>query len=566
LGLTARVTFVVLVLIAAGLAVPAVRHLREQPPPPPPPLRLALAAPPEAEFGSGDELLDAAISPDEQHIVFVATAEGRTSLWSRALTEERAAELPGTEGARMPAWNAAGDAVLFFAAGQLRQLTLADHAVRELAEVSEPSGAAWLADGSILFASRPDGAIQRLVDGAVSSASTLREGDRGHVFPSPAGDGSFVYTATLNDGRRVVRLVRGGDERDLTAAASHGQLVGEHVLYVRDDILLAQRFDGSDLGRTVPLASNVGVTPAGRGQFVASPRLLLSAPLTPRARTLTWFDWRGSALGTVGEPGDYWQVRLSPDDQFAAVTAVDPLLRTLDVDLVPTDGTGRVESLTLALAADSDPVWAPDGRRVMFRSLQSGRPGVFARRTHDPDAADEAVPGIDADATPSDWRSPTILFHRVDPASSHDIWRLDERDRSVTPVVKTGFRDVDGRLSPDGTLLAFVSDESGRPDVYVSRGSERVRASLAGGSRPRWSRDGRAVFFLRDEVIMRTTLDAWPSLRAEPAVPVIEIAGLRDFDVAHRRDALLVLVPLNGPPAASVSLLVDWPSALGQPR
>ena len=79
-----------LALAVVGLAIPVVRHLREVPPPPPPPLTLTLGAPPDAELGSGDEPLDAAISPDERHIVFVATRAGTTMLWRRALESDRA--------------------------------------------------------------------------------------------------------------------------------------------------------------------------------------------------------------------------------------------------------------------------------------------------------------------------------------------------------------------------------------------------------------------------------------------------------------------------------------------
>ncbi|HET9362251.1 MAG TPA: hypothetical protein VFO58_21010, partial [Vicinamibacterales bacterium] len=494
--LKSRFALVLLALAVVGLAIPAVRHLREQPPPPPPPIRLTLGPPPGTELGSGDEALDAAISPDEQRIVFSASNQGTTALWLRTLGSDEAKVLRGTEGAQRPAWTSAGAAVSFFADGRLRQISLSDGMVSDLAEAPSAGGAAWLPDGSVLFAARAQGAIQKLQGGTVSDATRLQADDRVHLSPSTAGANSFVYTAVGKDGRRTVRLVRDNEERDLTATSGHGHIAGGFLLYVRDNVVLARRLDertGTLVGQAVPVASGVGVTAGGRSLFVASRRVLLSAPASSRARALTWIDFDGRHVGTTGEPGEFWQVRLSPDDEYAAVTMMAPLLRTLDVTLIPTGRRADVEPLTLAVASDSDPVWSPDGRRVAFRSLQKGRPALFTKRVRAPDAEDELL--LDADATPSDWRGSSVLLHEADPASGQDIFTVDAVRGSRAHVVRSGFNDTDGRQSPDGRWLAYVSDESGRPDIYLQKltDSDRIRVSMAGGTRPRWSRDGRSL-------------------------------------------------------------------------
>jgi Tol biopolymer transport system component len=293
--------------------------------------------------------------------------------------------------------------------------------------------------------------------------------------------------------------------------------------------------------------------------------VLLSAPASQRARTLAWIGFDGQRVGTIGEPGEFWQVRLSPDDEYVAVTMMAPLLRTLDVTLVPTGRRADVESLTLAVAADSDPVWSPDGSRVAFRSLQKGRSALFTKRVRAADAVDELL--LDADATPSDWRGSTVLVHEAEPASGQDIFTIDAVRGTRAQVVKSGFNDTDGRQSPDGRWLAYVSDESGRPDIYLQRlpDGDRIRVSMAGGTRPRWSRDGRSIFFLRGSTIMRATLPNGSPARVNP-VAVTDVQGLRDFDVAHRRDALLALVPVAGASSAPVSAIIDWQSVLSAAR
>jgi eukaryotic-like serine/threonine-protein kinase len=263
----------------------------------------------------------------------------------------------------------------------------------------------------------------------------------------------------------------------------------------------------------------------------------------------------------MGETGDLWQVRLAPDDQYAAVTVTAPLLRTLDITIVPTGSGALSQPLTLALAADSDPVWSPDGRRVIFRSLQTGRPSLFVKRAHDKDAGDE--PFVEGEATPTDWRQSSIVVHAADASSGFDVVSIDETKHVRTTLVKSGFNDTDGRWSPDGKWIAYVSDESGQPDIYANpREGPRARVSFGGGTKPRWSRDGHSIFFLRGSTIMRATLTSNSPATFATAVPVLNAPGVRDFDVAHRRDGLLAIVPVSSSSSVPVSVMVDWQSTM----
>jgi len=572
-----RIVAALLLVVAIGLAWPAVRHLRERPPSPTPPVRLSLAAPPGSELGSGDEALDAAISPDDRSMVFVATTDGTPRLWRRAVDADRAESLSGTDGAQLPAWKPTGGVIAFFSERTLKQISLADGVVRDLADASAPAGATWLPDGSLLFSPESRGPIRHLQRGMVMNATTLRTGDRAHVFPiAAAADGSFVYTAVRDDGSRVARLVEPKGEHELITTGGHAQLVGDLLLFIRDNVLLAQRYDpatGVLVGRATSLASGVGVSASGRGLFAASARLLLSATFAPRARALTWLSLEGSPPTTIGEPADYWQARLSPDDRYVALTVTAPLIRTLDIRVVPTTGGGIVEPLTLALAADSDPVWSPDGRRIVFRSLQKGQPDLFVHTAHQTEATDEPFLRSPLDETPTDWSGGRVLFHAPDPKSAFDLWTFTPATGERQVLVKSAFSETDGRWSPDGRWIAYVSDESGQPDVYVvtSEGKSRVRVSLAGGSRPRWRRDGGAILFLRGTRIMRADIDPSSSraegsaLRFLAARSVIDVPGVRDFDVAHRRDAIVALLPAQPLVPTPVTALVDWRSLLSPP-
>ena len=567
-------------IVAAAIgAVSVVALRREQPPPPPPAIRLSFPVPPDADAGFADETVDAAISPDGSEIVFVATARpsstsdrgqaGVQQLWRRALGVERADPLPGTLGAQQPAWKPTGKVIAFFADGRLKQITVDDGVVHDLVDAPSALGATWLADGSLLFATG-GGPVRRLRDGGVTDATRLGAGESAHVFPVAAGaDGSFVYTSVRDDGRRVAHLATEDGTRELTTTAGHAALVQGRLLHVRDGVLLAyeRNSETGDLGsRGVPLALNVGVTAAGRALFVASSQLILHAAAAARATTVVWLDLAGARGATVADAGDFWQVRLSPDDRMAALSSMDPLLRAFDIAVAATNGRSAVERVTLALAADTDPVWAPDGGRVLFRSMAGGKPDLFARRLRQQEEANEVILQSDLDETPTDWHGERVLFQTRRSGAS-DILALDLRTGRTEAIADGAFNESDGRWSPDGRWIAYVSDESGRPDVYVRRPDlTRVRVSFGGGRRPRWTRDGRSVLFLRGSTVMRADLTggAPAGTLFSTAQRLFDAPGIRDFDVAHDSDRVIALLPVGTDARPEVNALLNWTSIVGR--
>ncbi len=564
-----RIALVCCALLLAVAIPPALRHVREVTPPPPPPIRLSLLPPLGSELGAGDDLLDAAISPDGRQIAFVATTNGVSQLWRRRLGTDRAEPIPGTEGASMPAWKATGRVVAFFAGGKLKQVAIDDGAVQDLADAPSPAGAGWLPDGSLLFAPDAKGPVRRLQEGVASNATELRDGEQGHGFPAASDTGGFTYVARLATGRRGVRLASAGMDRELTQTSGHAYLLNGLLLHVRDGTLIVQRFDaerGALDVRSTPLAFDIGISPTGKAFFAASPQVVAWASAAPRARELAWFDFSGARLTNAGDAGDYWQVRLSPDDRDAAVTLLDPLLRTLDIFVLPLGGGPR-EQLTLALAADTDPVWSPRGDRVLFRSLQGGQPNLYTRQVHEPESKTEAFYSSDRDETPSDWRGNMVLFHTPG-ATGLEVWTLDAAPAGArgmpAPATRRGFSTVDARWSPDGRSIVYVSDESGRPDIYVEShprtdtrlpteaAQPRRRVSFGGGTRPQWARDGRTVFFLRDGRVMRAGLDA------RPAAPVLDVAEVRDYALANQSDRLLAILPAARSDRPAAGIIINW--------
>ena len=262
------------------------------------------------------------------------------------------------------------------------------------------------------------------------------------------------------------------------STSGHGQIVAGYLLVVRDDVLLAQRVDeasghasGTKQRRHDGRRRDTGGTKPLRG--------LTRASCFPPHRRRELASWRGSTR-LAPAPGR-WARR-----GFLAGAAVTrrPLRRRDHAGSPASNARHRVvpaasgavsQPLTLALAADSDPVWSPDGRRIAFRSLQTGRPALFTKRAHDQDAEDETL--IEGDATPTDWRGSDVIVQMADARRGTTSSRLTSMAPRTT-IVKSGFNDTDGRWSPDGAWLAYVSDESGRPDIYANRREWQSSAGL----------------------------------------------------------------------------------------
>jgi hypothetical protein len=167
---------------------------------------------------------------------------------------------------------------------------------------------------------------------------------------------------------------------------------------------------------------------------------------------------------------------------------------------------------------------------------------------------------------PSDWRGGAnggVLFHAATTRGDTDLFVLDPDSGMSRAIVSSRFNETDGRLSPDGRALAYVSDEFGQGDVFVQRWPTggRIRVSSAGGNHPRWGHDGRTLFFLRGTEIVRVTLTLDPLSASAPASVAI-LPGVRDFDAEHRGSRLLAILPAQVPSSPDIRALVDWQSAI----
>ena len=587
-------------LVIVALAIPTVRHLRETPPPAPPETRTEIVTPATGQPTSF------ALSPDGRQIVFVASGDGASRLWLRSLAATTAQALAGTEGATWPFWAPDGRAIGFFSQQTLKRLDLggggAVGTLQTLAPATNGSGGTWSADGVIVFAPSLTDPLMRVsaTGGAAAAVSAVGPQQFGHTSPYFLPDGyRFLFNMRGSPGTTGIYL--GALDKSaptrLTLADSPGVYLpsgpasvdasreGGWLLWVRAGTLLAQRLDVAQAALTgdpVTLADGVAVNPETfqAALSVAATRLVAYREGGGSQRQLTWVDRSGAARGVVGDPGAS-APRVSPDGGRVVVWRMGQG----NIDLWLLDGA-RAGRFTFDAARDDFPVWSPDGARIVFRSLRTG-PGDLYQRLTSGAGAEERLLASDQGKIATNW-SPDgrfLLYLSIDPQTNGDLWVVPMvGDRTPSVFLKTPFREVYGAFSPDGRWVAYHSNESGRPEIYVRPfvpplvppGAAGVAAgaaagqwqvSTAGGIHAVWRPDGRELYYLNPEGAMMAAPITVTGATLEPGAPVVlfptRIVGGgvdsqqgRQYDVAP--DGRFLINTELDSAAAPITLLMNW--------
>jgi Tol biopolymer transport system component len=533
------------------------------------------------------DLWSFAVSPDGRHIAFVADHDGQPTLWVRALDATEAEALPGTERARRPFWSPDGRSIGFFADSQLKRIEARGGSVQIVTYALGGTTAAWGADGAILFATTATPILHRVnaAGGAVEAATTATPESTGHRHPQfVPGTGQFLFFAGGPEAVRGVYLGTLGslDATRLAASDTQGAYVAPGwLLFARQQTLLAQRVDlarRSLGGEPITVADSVAVEPVtGAGAFSASALSASSGGVLayrtnrPSVTRLSWFDRSGTARGTLGSPEHIGttNLSLSPDGRRVAV---DRSLRG-ETDVWLLDGPRQTRfTHTAGRSIARLPVWSPDGARIAFESVRPGSVALSALSSSGEGAEDVLVESPQV-MIPCDW-SPDgrfLLYYVPDPKTGTDLWVLPVDTRVPSLFLQTDANEVWGQFSPDGRWVAYQSNETGRYEIYVRpfpRGGGSFPISTSGGVYPRWSRDGKELYFIAPDAKMMAASIQRTSTTIEAGVPaplfqtqrlgggVNVIAHGHQYDVA--RDGRFLINVDAEPGAPSLTLLLNW--------
>src|SRR5688572_1853076 len=518
--------------IAAGIAVAlvamplvllaGVRWLRPADVAEVPPFQFEIATPPT-------ERAAVALSPDGKQIAYIANRDDRPILWVRPLDNVEARALPGTEDPMGPFWSPDSRSIAFFAGGKLKRIDIDGGTPLVLADAPTPRGAAWGPNGVILFVSGAAAPIMRVssTGGAAEAVTTLNTGSGGaHRDPRFLPDGNrFLFMATLGlpetNGVYIGSLDKTPPVRILPNGPAEF-VPPDTLLTRRDGALVAHKFDP----QTGQLDGEpVVVSQGGIGNVSIEQGILAYRPGVAQRRQLVWVNRQGEPLQAIGEPSTQGigSPELSPDEREVAVfygPGGDNDVWVIDL------ARGLPRRITNGPPADAHPIWDPDGSHVVFSGARLGRRGQARQRV---DGTGTAEPLLDSDTATGIALSWTrdrrfVLLQRPGAQMSSDLVAVAVSGLQSTPVATSAADETEGQFSPDGTWVAFVSDETGRPEVFAQSFPEargRTQISTAGGTQVRWSSDGREIFYISPDGKMMSVSVALSDTTAAPRSPVV---------------------------------------------
>jgi eukaryotic-like serine/threonine-protein kinase len=453
-----------------------------------------------------------AISPDGRRIAYEGI-QHRIAIWVRDLDQLTARPLPGTEGARGLFFAPDGQWIGFVANNRIMKVPVAGGAPVTIVDVGTfVAGATWTGDHQIvyarldsagLYAVTADGGVPRRI---LTPDSAAGQGALAHPH-AIAGTDALLFAVlpprASNLSRTMVGYMRVGDtEARIVSPGSSPQYAAGHLLTLREgNVLVAQRFDarrGDTSGPLVRLADGIIVRAGAMAEYAVSATGTLVHPVGSGSTVISLLRLDGSVSNLtphVAQVSHFDNPRFSPDGRqilFAGFHDQESQHVGYVLDMA------RGSTLRLTFDANTEYLdWTPDGRRIVYR-----KGDTLAARRSDRGGEEEILlrPGAGR-PRPNGMVSAggAWLAFATAGGGGSDIWalRLDGRD-SARAYLATPFSEVAPALSRDGRWIAFVSEETGRAEVYVSTfpaAGPRTSVSVDGGSEPRWSPDGRAVYF-----------------------------------------------------------------------
>ena len=537
---------------------------------------------------TGDYAGPAVLSPDGKALAFVAAREqGAVFLWVRPLNDIHARALAGTDGATFPFWSGDSRSLGYFAGGKLKTVPVEGGTPSEVCDAPIGRGGTWNAEGTIVFS--PDfqsALLQVRATGGTPKPATVVDSSKhdSHRWPYFLPDGKhFLYLAVIHGNVRspndaIYFASLDGKENSLVMQGiTNVAYAAGRLLFVRDSALMAQPFDprtGVLRGDTERLAENVLVDgTVWRAAFDASGNGLLtyaSGGVMPWQAM--WYDRSGKQVGVAGEKAlNLFAVRLSPDGSRLATEWGETGGQIWIYDRKRQVNT----RLTFGAGASTSPVWSPDGQWIAYTGVR-GKNNLYRKPANGMGQEELLLEGDGTARAPFDW-SPdgkSLLFGVGDLSSKGQVWVLPlAGERKPVPLTQDTYVAISARFSPDGHWVAYTSNESGRPEVYVmafAGDAGKWQISNMGGTQPIWRRDGKELFYWSAENTLMSVLitlkpggvevgAAQPLFRFNNPVGIVGIISPYDVTADGQR---LVLITTPQQASRPITLVTNWAAEL----
>jgi serine/threonine-protein kinase len=595
--------------VVTGLAV---WTLKPTPPPEPKPVsRVAVNLAPNERLPANLSQPVVALSPDGTQLAYAASRGATQQIYLRAMDSQEARPLAGTEGGTNPFFSPDGQWLGFVAGGQLKKVSISGGAALTLAPAPNLRGASWGDNDMIVLAPTGGGPLSQ-VPAAGGTPQPLTKfdpatGESTHRWPQLLPGGKVVLFAagpggsSPDNAQIVVQNLETGERKALVQGGTYPRYAPTgHLVYYRAGTLMAVSFDLERLevtGSPSPIQEGIMAatgTTWGAHFSISDRGSLVYVPGTAGGggSTLVWVDRKGAEQPLAAPPRPYDNPRLSSDGRVLAVGTLTPAeIWVYEI------ARGTLSRLTFE--GGQRPLWSPDGKRIAFRSARAGKPPNLFWKPADGSGAEERLTTSDHLQTALSW-SPdgqVLAFLDIAPTTGNDIWVLPlEGDPSAAlrtgpsagssrlssgqagqglkprPFLQTTFLEDGAQFSPDGRWLAYVSDESGRSEIYVQPfpgPGGKWQISTEGGIEPMWARNGE-IFYRHGNQWMvvetRTQPGSQPIFSA--GTPRLLFEGpyvasgfaAANYDVTGDGQRLLMVKPVaqQGTAANQINVVLNW--------
>jgi serine/threonine protein kinase len=501
---------------------------------------------------------------------------GVRHMWAVSLRNGAVTEIPGAASGFGPVWSPDGSQLAFTVrspgAFESRRVRLAGGASDLLAPFGWPRS--WSPSGVLLFAGPtqslrwidvPTGAIKDYESGGkfLVPGSFLPDGRRFLVGEVGGGPGQLAVHVASLDSAGLTKLIDGS----ATAYYARGA-----IAFVRGSTLFAQRFDVRSMtltGQPVTLTDGIDQTLSGGYAITSSPAgtLVLQRPEPPGRSQLQWFRRDGVMLSTVNQAADYSNAELSPDGRRLLVTISDLALRTRDVFIVDLE-RGVRQRLTFDPIDERSAVWSADGHWVYYRSTKQDLHTRRADFTGEP--APLVVDGKSKDPYAVSRDGKYLAYRVTGPSNTNDVMiKALGSSAPATALRATDFDETGGSFSPDGRSIAYQSDESGQPEVYVTAtdgSGGKVQLSTGGGRFARWVRNGNEILYLSTgRVLMSVPVKGSGALfQAGVAKPLFRVEAPQSagvpYDVSADGQRIIAITSSDGASKPLLTAIINWPA------
>jgi eukaryotic-like serine/threonine-protein kinase len=571
-------------LVAAGCAaLAAVAALRGRPPKvdASTTIRFSVPPPPGARFVANTvENSVYALSPDGAMLAFVAYTVDGGRLWVRRLSELEAKPIAGTEGARTLFWSPDSRSIGFASEDKLRRISVEGGTPVTICAVPPGIGlsATWGSAGDIVFAGVQGESVYRVPASGGTPARVLeadheKEGRLNWPWFLPDGRRFFYLARSLAGTSRVMLFEPGKPSTEIMAEASRVQYAEPGLLFfARDGALLARRFDdrsGRVSGEAIPVVAHVSYfASSGYAAFTVSRSGTVALHSGLDVNRLAWFDRSGRPLGNVGPPGEYLEVRFSPDGKRVYFARARPTTGAYGIWFADVE-TSTESPLSPGPDTEIGPLVLPGGSAMLYSAVR-GRSPQLVRQDLATGKVEEFLPfgtfQFAHDVTPD---GNTLLFaERGEEKGVFDLWTVPlSGGGKPTPFVRSAANKTDARFSPDGRFVSYIAEEPGGSAIYVAPypgPGEKVRVTPRGAVALRWTRAGDLLFVSDDGHLVSIPVRTIPVLQIGKPVDLFampEKAIWPTFDVSPDGQRVLAIVPEVQAEELPLDVIVNWAPA-----